>query len=452
MSNVNNLITLLENFDFSTVDNSSTSSSIDAVMNFLRRAETHLASCAASASPSVSPTISQPDGQAQPSSNATISQGNVQTLPSPIAALVDIREGTLEENLLQSLKTELQAVTFTAMSNKSHSPDITLFGDSQYVFNYVTKNLMPVPLVKDSIISQVLDTVNSKLGLNYNSILVNKYKTKNVSLGWHKDDEAEIDTNVPISSLSFGAIRRFQICDVVERSKRSQFFECELKENSLITMNSGIHRTHFHRVAQGRRSKDGECGIRYSLTFRRLNSTPPTPSKSPVTFVRASTAETSPTQVTTQAHRTHIPASNHDSCINTLVFGSSLTKDLDANILSKRGKTFKVFTKGGARVETIISMIKEAVDKGEVCLSCVESVFIVGGGNDAENVRSTSGIEKLKASYQKLIDVLNSKFCNIRINILSLIPRRCNSYLHLQRIFIINNFYTISAESPLTAI
>ncbi len=132
--------------------------------------------------------------------------------------------------------------------------------------------------------------------------------------------------------------------------------------------------------------------------------------------------------------------STHSNCVNTLVYGSSLTRDLKCDLLSKRGKTFKVFTKGGARVETVIRMIRDSLTNNEVCTSCVEAIFLVVGGNDAENIRSASGLEKLKHSFNDLIGLINSKFPTVRINIVSLIPRRCNGYMHLQRILCINEF------------
>ncbi len=130
-----------------------------------------------------------------------------------------------------------------------------------------------------------------------------------------------------------------------------------------------------------------------------------------------------------------------NNCINTLVFGSSLTRDLDANLLSKRGKTFRVFTKGGARAETIVHMIEEAVQKGEVCTSCVRTVFVVAGGNDAENIKSQHDVDKVKSYFEKMVSIIITMFStDIQINIVSLMPRRTYGFMHLQNIFGINEF------------
>ena len=51
----------------------------------------------------------------------------------------------------------------------------------------------------------------------------------------------------------------------------------------------------------------------------------------------------------------------------------------------------KICSEVSARVETVIKMIEDAVDKNDVCPSCVEAIFLVVGGNDVENVKSFSG-------------------------------------------------------------
>ena len=98
-------------------------------------------------------------------------------------------------------------------------------------------------------------------------------------------------------------------------------------------------------------------------------------------------------------------------------------------------------------MERVIRMVKDAVTNEEVCTSCVESIFLVVGGNDAQNIkedpynsRADSGMKRLQTSYRKLIDLINSKFPVIRVNILSLIPRKPAGYLHTQRVFWINDF------------
>ena len=332
---------------------------------------------------------------------------------------------------MEDLNNELATIDFVPMSSSPNSPLVALFGDHLYGFNSTTETLLPKPFAPYPVLSKVLDTVCGKLGVIFNSILVNKYRTKNVTLGWHKDLERVVDQTFPIAALSVGASRRFQISDSKEKSKRTQMIEIILVDNSLLIMKPGLQNSHFHRIVEGRNSGNNECGVRHSLTFRRLLSPPISNviadqvqpvstgtllSPTPHANTTQQAVSTPPATISSPVIPSPSPVESHINCTDTLVFGSSLTRDLDMKLLSKRGKTFKVFTKGGARVETVIKMIRDAVDNKEVCTACVSSVFLIVGGNDVENIQSSSGLEKLKHSYKKLIGFINSKFPSIRIN------------------------------------
>ena len=447
MDEIIKLTNALNNFSFTSVDSTVTSSAIDAVLSFLTKAESHLASIVSSPPPSSSTITSRLSDPPPPTITSRLPDPpppNPTTASNPISARVDLREMFLGGPLLEELKNDLPKMKYFPMSNNKDSPVIALFGDSPYAFNSVSKAVKPLPITPSSIMYKVLDTVNSKLGVNFNSVLVNKYRDKNTFLDWHKDDESVVDQNVPIATLSIGVARRFQISNNKIEKDRTEFLQMNLVENSILVMKPGLQESHFHRLAKGRGSKKfDERGIRYSITFRRLLPSPTAPVIPPpsaVPYIPPQPNTPPPQAATPRSAHEEPHADNHANCKNTLVFGSSLTGGLDCDLLSKRGKTFKVFTRGGARVETVIKMVEDAVDKNDVCPSCVEAIFLVVGGNDVENIKSVSGLEELKRSYYKLISVINSKFPAIRINILSLIPRRCRGYLHLQNIFHINDF------------
>ena len=426
----------MEEFDFASVSSSDTSAVIDAVLKFIKRAETHLGNIVH-------------NHPASPKSKEPQVIADSSLLDSTVNYI-----GTfMESDLVGELKKDLDKMKFTPMSNKSNSPDIALFGDYPYAFNQATKDLKPSPIAQDSTLFKVMDKVNGKLGSNFNSILINKYRDLNVSLGWHKDDEEVIDQTVAIATLSIGAARRFEISDSKVDYKITQLYRRDLVDNSVLIMKPGLQDSHFHRICVGRKGRSTERGIRYSLTFRRLRAplhtahaanspakTLPAPDSPVATVSNSQTVinEAVSEDITHSLENHHSPSS-HSNCVNTIVYGSSLTKDLKCDLLSKRGKSFRVFTRGGARVQTVIKMVKDSVDKGEVCPSCVENVFLVVGGNDVQNIRAESSLETLKSSYKELFDCINSKLPVVRINIISLIPRECD-YLHLQRMFYINEF------------
>ena len=428
----------LDNFDFSTVNAATTRSVIDSVTNFLKRAESHLASTVTQSPP---PSPSSFDS----SSAADILQTADTPVPqtedassTPIALLVDHFDRCLETPLLNILRKDLSTFNYTPTGK--NCPGVCLFGDRKYVYNKATKDVEPIPITDFSVISSVLDTVNFKMGKMFNSVLINRYHTRKTFLDWHQDDEPEVDSSFPIATLSIGASRRFMICDNKIKAERKQYYEKELHDNSLLVMKSGLQNTHHHKLADGRSSIECERGVRYSLTFRRLIS-------SSNAVLPSATLTPSPAPVSTEEQNT-VPnqKKEHGTCYQSFVFGSSLTGGLDEEIMSK-GKRFKVFSKPGAHVRDIIKTMRDAFNDKEVCLDCVDSVFVVCGGNDAENIRSEMGMRNLENSFRNLFKLISHLVPKARINIMSLIPRRVHDYWHLQHIFGINEF--LEYECPM---
>jgi len=48
-------------------------------------------------------------------------------------------------------------------------------------------------------------------GVRFNSLLLNRYRDGQDAMGWHADDEPELDRAAPIASLSFGAPRDLRL-------------------------------------------------------------------------------------------------------------------------------------------------------------------------------------------------------------------------------------------------
>ena len=447
MNNVATLVDLMESFNFASVSSPDTTKVIDAVLKFIKRAETHLGDTLSNHPTSPTPKTGEP---------------RIIADSSLLDSTVMYKENFMEQNLVGELTKELEEMDFIPMSRNTKSPEISLHGDYPYVFNEATKDLEPLPISKDSTLYKVLDKMNGKLGVNYNSILINRYRNINVHLGWHKDDEVSIDQSVPITTLLIGSSRRFQISDSKTDAEITQLYQRDLINNSILVMKPGLQDSHFHRICAGRKGREDERGLRFSLTFRRLSappspepvpeqaSPPDTPTRTapdppptqplletPVTSVKEDTSTAQQVNGSNTANM-NSPV-RHSNCVNTLVYGSSLTKTLKSDLLSKRGKTFKVFTKSGAHVHDAIKMVKFSLEKREVCPSCVQSIFLVVGGNDVENIKSEEGLKTLMNTYSELFSLINEKFPAVRINVLSLIPRR-SRYKHLQRMFYINEF------------
>jgi alkylated DNA repair dioxygenase AlkB len=56
-------------------------------------------------------------------------------------------------------------------------------------------------------LEKLRDRLEQVLGLRFNSLLLNRYRTGADRMGWHADDEPELDAGAPIASLSLGVSR-----------------------------------------------------------------------------------------------------------------------------------------------------------------------------------------------------------------------------------------------------
>ncbi|MFT4778496.1 MAG: alkylated DNA repair dioxygenase AlkB [Flavobacteriales bacterium] len=95
----------------------------------------------------------------------------------------------------------------------------------------------------------------------FNACLANYYRDGNDAMGWHRDNEPEIDQRV-ISSVTFGAERDFKI----RNKKTKETLTFPLESGSLLVMRN--MQTDFeHSLPRRKRISEP----RVNLTFRKIN-------------------------------------------------------------------------------------------------------------------------------------------------------------------------------------
>ena len=109
----------------------------------------------------------------------------------------------------------------------------------------------------------LLEQINQASGCRFNGCLLNLYRDGDDRMGWHADDEPEIDQTCPIASLSLGATRDFQLKHRFEGDER---FNLPLGDGDLLVMHPGCQQRWLHSVPQRRRIRSA----RINLTFRRF--------------------------------------------------------------------------------------------------------------------------------------------------------------------------------------
>jgi alkylated DNA repair dioxygenase AlkB len=131
------------------------------------------------------------------------------------------------------------------------------YGTEPLLYRYtgVRRNAAPWPVEWNSLLRKVEESV----GFTFNFALFNLYFDHTVALGWHADDDEDLERDAPIASLSLGAERKFDF-------RGPQSLSLGLESGSLLTMRGATQRFYQHRVAPQSKS----CDARINVTFRRV--------------------------------------------------------------------------------------------------------------------------------------------------------------------------------------
>ena len=96
----------------------------------------------------------------------------------------------------------------------------------------------------------------------FNSCLLNLYHDGNDGMGWHSDDEKELDAKAPIASLSLGAKRKFAFRHKECKSTISLYLE----NGSALIMHAPTQDYWHHSLLRTKTVKE----LRINLTFRKI--------------------------------------------------------------------------------------------------------------------------------------------------------------------------------------
>ena len=116
----------------------------------------------------------------------------------------------------------------------------------------------------NELLLEIKKYVEQYIKFQFNSVLLNEYKSGEVGMGWHSDDEKELGIDPIIASLSFGANR-----DFIFKHKTDKSFEkikIHLKSGSLLIMSGSTQ--HYWKHSLPKRLKIREP--RVNLTFRKI--------------------------------------------------------------------------------------------------------------------------------------------------------------------------------------
>jgi len=101
------------------------------------------------------------------------------------------------------------------------------------------------------------------VGFAFNAVLANYYRSGEDSMGWHSDNETEMDSSL-IASVTFGGSRTFRF----RNKQNGQTMSLELHDRSLLIM-AHMQDEWQHAIPKTKRP----VLPRINLTFRRIQST-----------------------------------------------------------------------------------------------------------------------------------------------------------------------------------
>ena len=142
---------------------------------------------------------------------------------------------------------------------------VAYHGDPGASYRYSGTVFSPHPWTKGLL--RVRARVEELVGLRFNSVLCNFYRSGADSMGWHSDDEPELGVDPVIASVSFGDTRTLRIRPR-DRQQRGHSIGVEMDAGSLFLMTGGLQSNFHHQIPKVTSARG--VGARVNLTFRRV--------------------------------------------------------------------------------------------------------------------------------------------------------------------------------------
>ena len=140
-----------------------------------------------------------------------------------------------------------------------NEPRLTaIFGDDterSYTYSNSKRKLESMP----TIIQEIRNRIFEETGIYYDFVLLNYYRDGNDKIGWHSDDEIEMDCS-NIASISFGETRKFKIRNGKSKEVITTF---GLGNGDFFWMKDRFQELYQHSIPKESNKKD-----RINLTFR----------------------------------------------------------------------------------------------------------------------------------------------------------------------------------------
>lgn len=165
------------------------------------------------------------------------------------------------QELLQSLDWQFdQIMMFGKMIITKRK--VAWVGDPNCSYTYSGVKKEPQMWTPDLI--QIKERLENISGQLFNSCLLNLYHNGSEGMGWHSDDEKELDPKAPIASVSFGASRKFSFKHKLDKTKAA----IVLENGSVLMMYTPTQENWSHSLVTTKLATTP----RINLTFRSIKN------------------------------------------------------------------------------------------------------------------------------------------------------------------------------------
>ncbi len=138
------------------------------------------------------------------------------------------------------------------------SRKVALYADNTTTYTYSKQTKQALTWTPELL--QLRQIIEVKTAQTFNMCLLNLYHHGKESMGWHSDNESELQHNGSIASLSFGAERKFMF----KHKASKKIITLNLEHGSLLLMQGSIQQHWLHQLPPMAKVE----APRINLTFR----------------------------------------------------------------------------------------------------------------------------------------------------------------------------------------
>jgi len=169
---------------------------------------------------------------------------------------------TLQRTLRDDVPWEVHKIRM--FGRQVDSPRLSCWmGDPAARYRYSGTEFVPQPW--HPALLPLRDQLAAFCGHAFNSVLLNRYRDGDDGMGWHSDNEPELEPAPVIASVSLGAPRRFLLRRRDDHAKKAEVL---LDHGDLLVMGGQTQRLYQHSLPKSARP----LAERLNLTFRWINA------------------------------------------------------------------------------------------------------------------------------------------------------------------------------------